>query len=108
MMLPGALLLFSLFAFICHLVTHVHWPSLACSCPMCGCGCDTQDEQSLDVVKRGEKEHETQGSGVAPSVVAFGGQVTKLKIPEGSIGCRYEFVTGWRYRQSAELWVLHS
>lgn len=76
-MMFGALLLFILFAFICHLVTHVHCPSPACSCCSCGCGCDTQDEHVLAVVKRGEKEHETQRSGVALSIVAFGGQVTK-------------------------------
>lgn len=30
--------------------------------------------------------------------MAFGGQVTKSEIPEGSVGCRCEFVTGQCYR----------
>lgn len=52
----------------------------------------------LSAVKRSEKEHETQRSGVAQSVVAFGGQVTESEIPEGSIGYRWEFVTGQCHR----------
>lgn len=75
-------------------------PSPSCSCHLCGRGCDRQGEHILDVGRRGEKEHQTQRNGVVLSIVAFGGQVTKSEIPEGSTGCRCEFVTG----QGPEVW----
>lgn len=55
MVLPGALLLFSLFvtcsfAFICNLVLHVYRTSPVCSCSTYDFVCDTQNDQILDVV----------------------------------------------------------
>lgn len=55
MMLPRALLLFSLFvmclfAFICSSVVYIYCTSPVCSCSMYGFVCDVQNDQILDVL----------------------------------------------------------